>query len=90
MRFSHLTAMVLIGGLHFIVPLVLILWTWGRGYASATAWAVQVLILISGLYHPMGSWVFASFYWRYAVIILALWAAIRSLTTIRGLPLFVK
>ena len=34
MRFSHITAMTLIAALHLVVPLILILWTWRRSYAS--------------------------------------------------------
>jgi hypothetical protein len=83
--------MALIGGLHFILPLVLIFWTWGRGYASISLWAVQVLVLMTymAFIFLMGSWVFASFYWRYAVLILALGAAIRSFAVVRDLPWFV-
>lgn len=37
MRFSHFTAITLIGTTHLIIPLVLILWTLGRSYTSAIA-----------------------------------------------------
>ena len=73
MRFSHLTAMILIASLHLIVPLVLITWTLGRNYASLAAFIVQGLVLVSytAFIFFMGSWVFASFYVRYAVLIAA-------------------
>ena len=91
MRFSHFTAMVLIGSLHVIMPLVLIVWTWGRSYTSITALAVQLMVLISymAFIYLMGSWVFASFYVRYAVLILAITVLIWSLVRARNLPLFV-
>lgn len=90
MRFGHLTAMILIATLHFVLPILLNLWTWGRSYASLTALLVQVLILISytAFIFLMGSWVFASFYLRYVILILAIVVAIRSLVHLRNLPLF--
>ncbi len=91
MRFSHLTAVTLVGTLHLVVPLVLILWAWGTSYASIMALAIQVLVLISytAFIFLMGSWVFASFYLRYVVLILAIAVAIRSLIHVRNLPFFV-
>ena len=43
MRFNHLTAMILIGTLHLILPLALILWTWMRNYTCALALILQLL-----------------------------------------------
>jgi hypothetical protein len=91
MRFSHFTAATLIVTLHLVVPLALILWTWIRSYTSITAWGSQMLVLISyaAFIFFLGSWVFASFYLRYAIIILVIVVAVWSFTHIRGLPLFV-
>ncbi len=91
MRFSHFTAGTLIAVLHLVVPLALILWTWARSDASITTWVIQVLVLVSytAFIFLMGSWVYASFYLRYAILILAIIAVIRSFMHIRGLPLFV-
>ena len=91
MRFGQMTAMLLIVTLHLVIPLALILWTWARSYASITTWGVQMLVLGSYLAFIffMGSWVFASFYLRYAVLILAIVAAVLSLMGIKTLPLFV-
>jgi hypothetical protein len=91
MRFSHFTAMTLIAGLHLVVPLILILWTWRRSYASITALSLQALVLLSytTFIFLMGSWVFASFYLRYAILILAAAVVIRSLMRVGNLPFFV-
>ncbi len=40
MRFSHLTVVALIAVLHWIIPVILILWTWGRSYSSILAWVI--------------------------------------------------
>ena len=91
MRFNHFTAMTLIAGLHLVVPLVLILWTWRRSYASIAGLSLQALILLSytAFIFLMGSWVFASFYLRYAILILAAVVVIRSLIRVGNLPFFV-
>jgi hypothetical protein len=91
MRFSHFTAMTLVVMLHLVVPFALILWTWGRSYASITTWAVQILVLVSyiGFIFLVGSWVFASFYLRYVILILTVVAAILSFMHIKTLLLFV-
>jgi hypothetical protein len=91
MRFSHFTAGTLIVMLHLVVPLSLILWTWIGSYASITAWLVQVLVLGSyvAFIFLVGSWVFASFYLRYIVIVLAITAALWSFMHATILPLFV-
>jgi hypothetical protein len=90
-RFSHFTAGTLIVMLHLVVPLALILWTWIRSYTSLAAWGLQVLVLISytAFIFLLGSWVYASFYLRYAILILTIVAAIRSFMHIRSLPLLV-
>jgi hypothetical protein len=92
MRFGHFTAMTLIGTLHLIIPLVLILWTLGRNYTSTIAFAIQVLVLVSYTLFVflMGSWVFASFYLRYVVLVLAIATALWSLMHVKGLPLFAR
>jgi len=92
MRFSHLTAMILIGSLHLIVPLGLIVWAWKRSYASIAALTVQVLALVSytAFIFLMGSWVFASFYVRYGVLILTAAVVLRSLMHAKNLPFFVS
>ena len=91
MRFSHLTVVALIAVLHWIIPIILILWTWNRSYSSMMAWVIQALILISYMtfVYLMGSWVFASFYLRYALLILAAATIIRSFIQVRNLPFFV-
>ena len=91
MRFSHFTAMTLIAGLHLVVPLILIVWTWRRSYASITALSIQVLVLMSytAFIFLMGTWVFASFYLRYAILILTIAVIIRSLMRVGNLPFFV-
>lgn len=91
MRFSRLTALILISSLHLIVPFVLIIWTWGRSYTSVAAWAIQVSVLVSytAFIFLMGSWAFASFYIRYAVLALAAAAVIKSFVNARKLPGFV-
>jgi hypothetical protein len=91
MRFSHFTAVILIVTLHLVVPLALILWTGTRSYTSITAWGVQTLVLTSYLafIFLMGSWVFASFYLRYAVLILGIVAALLAWRHMKIVPLFV-
>jgi len=91
MRFSHFTAMTLIAGLHLVVPLILILWTWRRSYASIAGLSLQALVLLSytAFIFLMGSWVFASFYLRYAILVLAAVVIIRSLMRVINLPFFV-
>jgi hypothetical protein len=92
MRLGHFTAMTLIAILHLIIPLVLILWTWEKSYTSTMAWAIQVLVLVSYTVFVflMGSWAFASFYLRYAILVLAIASALWSLMYVKGLPLLVK
>jgi hypothetical protein len=91
MRFGHFTAMALIAILHLIIPLFLLLWTWGRSYTSITALGVQLLILSSytAFIFLMGWWVFASFYLRYVILILAIAVVVRSLMHISSLPFYV-
>jgi hypothetical protein len=91
MRFGYFTMLVLIGGLHFLVPFTLIFWTWARSYNSISAMGLQLLVLISytAFIFLMGSWVFASFYVRYLVLILTIAAAILVLLNITRLPFFV-
>jgi hypothetical protein len=91
MRFSHFTAGTLIVMLHLVVPFALIVWTWIRSYTSITAWGIQMLVLISytAFIFLLGSWVYASFYVRYTILLLAIWAAIWSFLHIRSLPVFV-
>jgi hypothetical protein len=91
MRFSHFTAGTLIVMLHLVIPLALIVWSWLRSYTSITAWGVQMLVLISymAFIFLLGSWVYASFYLRYAIIILTIVTAVWSFIRIRSLPLFV-
>jgi hypothetical protein len=91
MRFSHLTAGLLIVMLHLVVPFALIVWTWIRSYTSITSWAIQVLLLISYavFIFLLGSWVYASFYLRYAIILVAIATAVWSFIRIRNLPLFI-
>jgi hypothetical protein len=91
MRFGHVTAMILVASLHLVVPLVLMVWTWGRSYASVAALTVQALVLVSytAFIFLMGSWVFASFYLRYAVIVAAMIVITWSILHAKGIPLFV-
>lgn len=91
MRLSHLTAMTLIAMLHLVVPLVLIVYTWRRSYTSMTALSLQVLVLASytAFIFLMGAWVYASFYLRYGMLILAAAAIIWSLIHVKKLPFFV-
>jgi hypothetical protein len=92
MRFTHFQALALVVVLHLLIPLALALWTWRRSYTSVTGWGLQVLVL--GSYTVfiflLGSWVFASFYLRYAIVALSIVAAIRSFLKIGGLPSFVE
>jgi hypothetical protein len=92
MRFGRFTAMTLIGILHLIIPFVLILWTWGGSYTSTMAWAIQVLVLVSYTVFVflMGSWAFASFYLRYAIVVLAIATALWAIIHTKGLPLLVR
>ena len=92
MRFSHFTAAALIVLLHAAVPLALIIWTGLRGYSSVLAWAVQSLVLVFyvAFIYLAGSWVFASFYLRFALPVLAILAIVRSAARVYGLPLFVE
>ena len=92
MRFGHFTVVALIAVLHMIVPIILILWTWGRSYSSLMAWVVQALVLISymAFIYLMGSWVFASFFLRYAFPILAAASIVLSFRQVRNLPFFVS
>jgi Peptidase family M23 len=92
MRFSRFTAGALIVMLHLVVPLSLILWTWIGSSTSLTAWLLQMLVLsfyVAFIFH-MGSWVYASFYLRYTIIILAITAALWSFMHARSLPVFVS
>ncbi len=91
MRFGYFTMLALIGGLHVLIPFILLLWTWTRTYTSITALGLQLLVLISytAFIFLMGSWVFASFYIRYAVLILTIATAIRVLMHLSKLPFFV-
>jgi hypothetical protein len=80
-----------IWGLHLAIPLILILWTWGRSYTCTTTLIIQLLVLISytTFIYLAGSWVFASIYLRYLILILALAASIRVLLYMPTLPFFV-
>jgi hypothetical protein len=91
MRFSHFAAMALIAALHLIIPLVLIVWTLARSYTSAVAVIVQILVLVfyAVFIFLMGSWVYASFYLRYALLGVSIAVALWTLLRIKGLPLFV-
>jgi hypothetical protein len=92
MRFSHFTAMTLIATTHLIIPLILIVWTLARSYTSAIAVIIQILLLVfyAVFVFLMGSWAFASFYLRYAILGLSIAAALWSLLRMKGLPLFVS
>jgi hypothetical protein len=91
MRFSRLTAMILIAALHVIVPLAFIGWTWAKSYSSISALALQTIVLVSyiAFIFIMGSWVFASFYVRYAVLVSALAVLVYSFLHWKNLPSFV-
>ncbi len=80
--------MTLIAALHLVVPLILILWTWRRSYASISGLSVQVLVLMSytTFIFLMGAWAYASFYLRYVILIVAVAVIIRSLVRVSNLP----
>jgi hypothetical protein len=92
MRFTPFQALALIVVIHLLVPLALVLWTWRRRYTSVTGWALQISVLGSytGFVFLLGSWAFASFYLRYAIVLLAIVASIRSFLNVRKLPSFVE
>lgn len=92
MRFTHFQALTLVVVIHLLVPLALALWTWLRSYTSVTGWGLQVLVLASYTVFAflLGTWAFASFYLRYAIVALSIAAAIRSFLKIGGLPSFVE
>ena len=91
MRFGYFTMLTLIGGLHCLIPLTLIMWTWGRSYTSISSGCIQLLVLISysTFIYLMGSWAFASFYLRYLILIMTVAVSIRILVHIKTLPFFV-
>ncbi len=92
MRFSYLTVVTLLLGTHILIPLVLIYWTWTRQNRSRLGWLLQILTF--GLYfifiYLVGSWIFVSFYLRYALPVLFIFLMITSYLRAKELPFLVK
>jgi hypothetical protein len=80
MRFTYLQVWVIVAAIHLCIPLVLIAWTWWKRYTSMTSRLLQALLLASytAFVFLMGSWMFASFYLRYTILLLSIAALIRS------------
>jgi len=76
--------------LHLLVPVGLLLWTWRGPDSGLVDWAARVLLLLGyGLFiYLVGSWVFASFYIRYALILMTLTVVARSILTFKEMPLW--
>jgi hypothetical protein len=90
MRMTRLQAIVLISSLQILLPALLILWTWKGSYRSVVEWALRVCVLVGyvAFIYLAGTWAFASFYLRYAVVLASLAAVVRSGFYLRGLPLW--
>ena len=92
MRYSYSQVWILVSSIHWAIPLILIVWTWRKNYASAASWIMQVVLLASytTFVFLMGTWMFASFYLRYMIVALSIAAAIRSFLKIRPLQSHVQ
>ena len=85
MRYSYSQVWILVSTIHWLMPLILIVWTWRKNYTNWANWIVQVVLLASYTIFVflMGTWMFASFYVRYLIVLFSLAAIIRSLLKIR-------
>jgi len=87
MRYSYSQVWILVSAIHWVIPFILIVWTWRKNYSNWTSWIMQVVLLASytTFVFLMGTWMFASFYVRYLVVVFSLAAVIRSFLKIRHL-----
>jgi hypothetical protein len=87
MRYSYSQVWILVSTIHWVIPLVLIVWTWRKNYTRRMSWIMQGVLLASytTFVFLMGTWMFASFYLRYMIVALSIAAAFRSLLRIRRL-----
>ncbi len=92
MRFNYFTLVCLLAGIHVLVPLVLILWTWKKQNRSMLGWLFQIATF--SLYFVFiflaGSWTFVSFYFRYSLPVLFIIAAIVSYSRTKTLAFIEK
>jgi len=91
-RYSYSQVWILVSTIHWVIPLILIVWTWRKSYSSGMGWIAHAALLASYTIFVflMGTWVFASFYLRYMIVALSIAATIRSFWKIRRLQSDVK
>jgi hypothetical protein len=87
MRYSYSQVWILVSTIHWVIPFILIVWTWRKNYTGWMSWIMQAVLLASytTFVFLMGTWMFASFYLRYMIVALSIAAAIRSFLKIRRL-----
>ena len=92
MRFSYSQVWILVSTIHWIIPFILIVWTWRKNDTRWMGWILQIVVLASytTFVFLMGTWMFASFYLRYLIVALSIAAAIRSFFKIRRLQSAVR
>jgi len=58
MRYSYSQVWILVSTIHWIIPLILIAWTWRKDYTSAVSWIMQAVLLASYITFVflMGTW----------------------------------
>ena len=89
MRFTRVQAMFLVAALHILIPALLVFWLWTGDFGSVTDWAARILFVASYVLfiYLIGSWAFASYYVRYALVLVFLAALLRSFFDLAGLPI---
>jgi hypothetical protein len=89
MRFTRFQAIILVAVLHVFLPVALVTWRFIAPYRSMIDWAATTLVLASYVLfiYLTGTWAFASYYLRYALLLVSAAAVLRSLPQLTGLSL---
>jgi hypothetical protein len=92
MRYSYSQVWFLVSVIHWVIPFILIVWTWRKNYTGWMSWVMQVVLLASYITFVflMGTWMFASFYIRYLIVVFSIAAAVRSFLRMGRLRPFVR
>ncbi|MEJ2013769.1 MAG: hypothetical protein P8X64_16295 [Anaerolineales bacterium] len=86
MRFTRVQAIILVAVLHVFLPVVLVTWYFIAPYRSMIDWASTTLVLASYVLfiYLTGTWAFASYYLRYALLLVSATAVLRTLPQLTG------
>jgi hypothetical protein len=89
MRFTRVQAMLLVALLQIAIPTALVIWHGKGPQRSVVDLALKTLLLVSYtlFIYLVGTWAFASYYTRYALVLVVMVAVLRSLLHLGGLQL---